>query len=92
MSRPRFEDLTCPRCGHRHDFHVDITATAYLDSCGPSVEGDYYWDKTSDCSCLGCYYGGSVADFVRVDATSEPAADSMLSGGVKSNSSRGGIV
>ena len=84
MTRPRFEDLACPRCGHRDDFHVDITATAYLDACGPSVESDYYWDKSSDCSCLGCYFGGSVADFVQVPATSENAAKATLTGEVRS--------
>lgn len=84
MTRPRFEDLACPRCGHRDDFHVDITATAYLDSCGPTVESDYYWDQTSDCSCLGCYFGGIVADFVRGTAASEPAADATLAGEVNS--------
>ena len=38
MSRPRFEDLACPRCGHGDNFHVEITATAYLNAAGPSVE------------------------------------------------------
>jgi hypothetical protein len=64
MTRPRFQDLACPRCGHRGDFHIDITATAYVDASGPTVESDYYWDEGSDCSCLECYFGGSVADFV----------------------------
>ena len=64
MKRPRFQDLACPQCGHRRDFHIDVTATAYVDASGPTVESDYYWDEGSDCSCLGCYFGGSVADFV----------------------------
>lgn len=84
MTRPRFEDLACPRCGHRNDFHVDITATAYLDSGGPTVESDYYWDEASDCSCLGCYFGGIVADFVHGNATSECATGTTLSDGVSS--------
>ena len=72
MSRPRFEDLACPRCGHGDNFHVDVTATAYLDAAGPTVESDYYWDERSDCSCLGCYFGGSVADFVATKSEVTP--------------------
>lgn len=64
MSRPRFEELACPRCGHGDSFHVDVTATAYLDAAGPSVESDYYCDERSVCSCLRCNFEGSVADFV----------------------------
>ena len=63
MMRPRFEDLACPQCGHRNDFHVDITATAYLDAYGPTVESDYYWDARSCCTCLKCDFQSNVADF-----------------------------
>ena len=68
MRRPRFEDLVCPRCGHRDDFHVDVTATAYLDASGPTVESDYFWDEASGCVCLSCHYDGSVADYVVTEA------------------------
>lgn len=68
MRRPRFEDLACPRCGHRHDFHVDVTATAYLDASGPTVESDYLWAESSGCVCLSCHYDGSVADYVVTEA------------------------
>ena len=64
--------VACPRCGHRADFHVDITATAFLDASGPTVESDYYWDEGSDCSCLGCYFGGNVADFVSTKSEVTP--------------------
>lgn len=84
MRKPRFEDLVCPRCGHRASFHVDITATAYLDAAGPSVESDYYWDEGSDCSCLGCYFSGSVADFTQSTSASELAASTTLKGEVQS--------
>ena len=65
MSRPRFEDLACPRCGQKEQFHVDVTATAYLDACGPCVESDYYWDSGSCITCLDCNCEGSVSDFVK---------------------------
>ena len=65
MSRPRFEDLACPRCGQSGGFHVDVTAVAYLDASGPSVEGDYYWDDKSECVCVQCQEEGRVADFVK---------------------------
>ena len=65
MSKPRFEDLACPRCGQSDAFHVDITAVAYLDCGGPSVEDEYHWDDSSDCACLQCQMEGKVADFVK---------------------------
>ena len=65
MSRPRFEDLACPRCGQSGEFHVDVTAVAYLDASGPSVESDYYWDDNSECVCVQCQNEGRVADFVK---------------------------
>lgn len=65
MRRPRFEDLVCPRCGHRDDFHVDVTATAYLDASGPTVESDYFWDEASGCVCLSCHYDDRVAEFTK---------------------------
>lgn len=68
MMQPRFEDLTCPQCGHRNAFHIDVTATAYVDASGPCVESDYYWDATSGCACLDCHFEGSVADFVATKA------------------------
>ena len=68
MSRPRFEDLACPRCGQREHFHVDVTATAYLDECGPSVASDYYWDDNSECACLDCHMEGNIAGFVKPEA------------------------
>lgn len=64
MSTPRFEDLACPQCGHKADFHVDVTATAYLDARGPTVESDYFWNESSCCACLECHFESSVADFV----------------------------
>ena len=70
MSRPRFEDLACPRCGQREQFHVDVTAVAYLNAGGPSVEGDYYWDDTSECVCVQCQQEGRVADFVKATEVS----------------------
>ena len=70
MSRPRFEDLACPRCGQSNGFHVDVTAVAYLDASGPSVESDYYWDDNSECVCVQCQNEGRVADFVKPTAVS----------------------
>ena len=64
MSTVRFQELACPRCGHRDAFHVDVMATAYLDASGPSVESDYYWDETSGCACLGCFFEGTIAGFM----------------------------
>ena len=68
MSRPHFQDLSCPRCGQTKHFHVDVTATAYLDECGASVEGDYYWDDESCITCLGCKVEGIVFEFVKPTA------------------------
>jgi hypothetical protein len=65
MMRPRFQDLACPQCGHRSDFYIDVTATAYVDASGPTVESDYYWDEKSCCTCLGCGFEASAADFVK---------------------------
>lgn len=65
MTRQRFQDLGCPHCGHRCDFHIDVTATAYVDASGPTVEGDYFWDGSSCCSCLDCGFEASAAEFVK---------------------------
>lgn len=70
MTKPRFQELACPRCGHRSDFHIDVTATAYIDASGPTVESDYHWDGRSCCTCLGCGFEASAADF----ATTKPEA------------------
>jgi hypothetical protein len=72
MMRPRFQDLACPQCGHRGDFHIDVTATAYVDANGPTVEGDYHWDGKSCCTCLGCGFEASAAEFT---ATKPEAVD-----------------
>lgn len=64
MTRPCFEDLTCPSCGHTGSFHIDITATAYVDASGPCVESDYYWDEASGCACLRCFHEARTGDFV----------------------------
>lgn len=71
MSKPRLEDLTCPRCGHRGSFHIDVTATAFVDAHGAYVEnGDYYWDAASLCTCLGCQRESRAAAFVTGDERS----------------------
>jgi hypothetical protein len=75
MMRPRFQDLACPRCGHRGDFHIDVTATAYIDASGPTVEGDYYWDGTSCSTCLACGFEASAAEFA---STKPEAVDTAL--------------
>lgn len=63
MTRPQLDDLTCPQCRHRGSFHIDVTATAYVDAAGPCVESDYYWDAASGCVCLACFHEANVADF-----------------------------
>lgn len=63
MRRLLIDELTCPRCGHRGSFHIDITATAYVDARGPSVESDYYWDADSCCACLRCSHEASAGAF-----------------------------
>lgn len=63
MSRLLLDELTCPRCGHRGCFHIDITATAYVDASGPSVESDYYWDADSVCACVKCRHEDSAGAF-----------------------------
>lgn len=68
MIRPSFADLACPRGGHRDDFHIDVTATAYLDASGPTVENDYFWEADSGCTCLHCHFDGNAADFVAAKA------------------------
>ena len=67
MTEPRIQDLACPQCGHRDDFHIDVTATAYVDDSGPTVEGDCYWDGTSCCTCLGCGFKSCAGDFAKAD-------------------------
>lgn len=64
MSTIAFSDLVCPRCGHHTDFHVDVSATAYLDARGPAVESEYFWDDRSCCTCLACNFESCVGDFV----------------------------
>ena len=61
----RFQDLACPRCAHRKDFHIDIGATGYLDATGVCVESDYHWDATSVCTCLGCQHEAPAAGFAK---------------------------
>ncbi len=63
MTRLLLSDLACPRCGHRDSFHIDVTATAYVDASGPSVESDYYWDAASGCVCLACFHDAPAGDF-----------------------------
>ena len=63
MKRLLIDELTCPRCGHRGSFHIDITATAYVDDCGTCVESNYYWDSDSGCVCLTCFYEASAGAF-----------------------------
>jgi len=64
MKRLLIDELTCPQCGHRGSFHIDITATAYVDASGPRVESDYYWDADSGCACLRCNHDARAGDFV----------------------------
>jgi len=68
MTTLRFEDLACPKCGHNKNFHVDVTATAFLDASGPSVAGDYCWDSHSCCTCLGCGFEANASEFVKSKA------------------------
>ena len=63
MSRLSLDELACPRCGHRGSFHIDITATAYVDASGPCVESDYYWDADSVCACVKCRHEDSAGAF-----------------------------
>jgi hypothetical protein len=65
MTTLRFQDLACPNCGHHENFHVDVTATAYLDDRGTTVESDYYWDGNSICTCLGCHFEANAAAFAK---------------------------
>lgn len=64
MTCPHLDDLTCPQCRHRGSFHIDVTATAYVDAAGPCVESDYYWDATSRCACLSCHFEAPTSEFV----------------------------
>ena len=63
MSRLLLAELTCPRCRHRGSFHIDITATAYVDASGPCVETDYYWDADSVCACVKCRHEDRAGAF-----------------------------
>jgi len=63
MRRLLIDELTCPRCGHRGSFHIDVMATAHVDAGGPCVESDYYWDSDSGCACLTCNYEASAGAF-----------------------------
>lgn len=65
MRRLLIDELTCPRCGHRGSFHIDIIATAYVDAGGPCVESDYYWDPHSACTCRKCCHEDSAGAFAR---------------------------
>jgi hypothetical protein len=77
MSTLRFDDLACPRCGHRKDFHIDVTASAYLDVSSPCVESDYHWDAKSICTCLCCGHEGLAGHFARRDGEcAEPLVQS----------------
>lgn len=61
----RFQDLACPKCGHHANFHVDVTAVAFLDDRGTTVESDYHWDSHSSCTCPVCYFEANAAEFVK---------------------------
>lgn len=63
MTALLLSELACPCCGHRGSFHIDVTATAYVDASGPSVEGDYYWNAASGCACLACHHDATAGDF-----------------------------
>jgi hypothetical protein len=65
MTTLRFEDLACPRCGHRKDFHIDVGASAYLDASVTCVESDYYWNAESVCTCIACEYEAPAGDFAK---------------------------
>lgn len=81
MRRLLIDELTCPRCGHRGSFHIDITATAYVDAGGPSVESDYYWDADSCCACLRCCHEASAGAFAGMAAATD--AERAPEGGAK---------
>lgn len=74
MSRLLLDELTCPRCGHRGSFHIDITATAYIEASGSCVESVYYWDANSSCTCVTCRHEDRAGTFAGIGAksTSEP--------------------
>lgn len=59
----RFEDLACPRCGYRQQFHIDVSATAHLDRFGLKVESDYIWNHRSCCTCLSCGFEAPACEF-----------------------------
>lgn len=63
MTTLLLSELACPCCGHRGSFHIDVTATAYVDASGPCVESEYYWNADSNCTCLNCFHDARVADF-----------------------------
>ena len=81
MRRLLIDELTCPRCGHRGSFHIDIIATAYVDDCGPCVESDYYWDSDSGCVCLTCFYEASAGAFAGMAPVTD--AERAAEGGAK---------
>lgn len=64
MTRPHVDELACPRCGHVGSFHIEVTATAYVDASGPCVESDYFWNRDSGCVCLTCFHDARAGDFV----------------------------
>lgn len=63
MTTLRIQHLACPRCGYRGSFHIDVTATAFVDDGGASVESDYHWDAASCCACLACHHEATAGDF-----------------------------
>ena len=83
MRTLRFQDLACPNCGQRESFHVDVTATAYLDGSGLSVEGGYCWNSDLCCTCLGCHFEASAGDFTQCVSDAEKAALSKSNGGAQ---------
>lgn len=79
MRRLLIDELTCPRCGHRGSFHIDIIATAYVDDSGPCVESDYYWDSDSGCACLTCNYEASAGAFAGMAAVTMASPSTIRS-------------
>ena len=78
MTTLRFQDLACPKCGHHENFHVDVTATAYLDGSGLCVEGDYCWNSDSCCTCLRCHFEASAGAFAKPEEATRLSSEKAV--------------
>ena len=61
--QPEAKELSCPSCGHKESFVVELAQHALLFSDGTILDGDESWDDGSACWCHACRFAGTVRQF-----------------------------